>query len=225
MRTELGAGDFTSNNVLDLARPKIAARLKSAMRGKSVSVAFWIPNRKETHTLEIMTVLLAEGLKSPYAHCEIWLDETIGLGTIAVGQRKEGTIQAYYVDQGYEWDVVKVCICSDALVDNLLSIWAKHAPYSAHKWRFLLPHQLLVSDHYRAEDTRTWTEGLSCSQFVLLFLKRCAPLLKNFDCKDCNDGFWDCDSLTCLPDQVMTFLKGRIRPFTRSKHLACSPAT
>jgi len=211
MKTELRDSDFTSENLLDLARPKMVARLKAAMRGKGVCIAFWIPNKVESSSLEIMTVLLAEGFRSPYAHCEIWLDSTIAMGT--VGGAGVGTIQAYTVASHYEWDIVQVGVCSDAIIDSLVSIWTKHAPYNAHTWRYLLPHQLLVSDHYRPDDTGTWTEGLSCSQFVLLFLKRCAPMLANFDDKRGSDGFWECDSTTCLPMQLMMFLKGRVRPF------------
>jgi len=224
MKTELRDSDFTSQNLLDLARPQTIGRLKAVMRGKQVCVAFWIPNRAEASSLQIMTVLLAEGFSSPYAHCEIWLDSTIAMGT--VGGAGVGTIQAYDVNSHYEWDIVQVGICSDALIDSLVSIWEKHAPYNAHKWRYLLPHQLLVTDHYRANDTRTWTEGISCSQFVLLFLKRCAPILEKFDGTRGSDGFWECDSTTCLPMQLMMFLKGRVRPFgpNHYKHLACPVA-
>ena len=219
MRTVLKDGDFTKDSVLNLANPETVDRLKHIMRKKPVMIAFWIPSKQESQSAKIKTVLLAEAFRSPYAHCELWLASDIAMGT--VGGDANGTIQAYEVDKTYEWDIVQIGICSDTLIDELVSIWAAHTPYNARKWRFLLPHQWLVSDHYDAKDTRTWTQGITCSQFILLFLRRCTPLLANFDPAPTLDDFWTCDSSVCLPDHIMAFMRTRVKPFepNHSKHI------
>jgi hypothetical protein len=192
--------------VVDLSSAHVVAELKQMLRGERVQIAFWVPTAGEACTPANMATLLAEGFRSPYAHIEVWLGEKVAFGT--TGGVAGGCLHAHHLYTEYTYDLVLLpgVACSDRMVDILVDAWASHVKYNAHVWRFVLPHEWLLRD-YDANDTRTWTHGVTCSQFVLLFLRRCARAGLVQPLPECRN------SSTCLPSHIMALLRAHVRPF------------
>ena len=203
---------------LDLENADTVAQLK-VLPIRKLNIAFYIPTRYEIRQrpLTLWSIFLAEGLTCPYDHCEIWLDDIIAIGTRGLSR---GAVQAELLKPlAYDgnYDVVELpnMKYSPEIVDILVNMRNAHAKYHARIWHFLIaPHDWLLRHDYSSSDTRTWTHGITCSQFVILFLKECqlrgfAPSLPSLQ---------DIESSTCLPSHIMEILLATSAPLIISRN-------
>jgi hypothetical protein len=197
---------------LDLENPVTITKVNKLLLGAKISMAFYIPcdsDFKESGRWNIWSVLAAEGFRCPYDHCEVWIGDKVVVGNIGLDK---GAIKAGFVSERRAhgtFDLIEVPFlprCSPQIVDILAQMCNTHVKYQAHPLHFIPPFKWLLSlkqKDYDSSDTRTWTRGITCSQFVILFLKECQKQGLVFPEQPLIDTI---ESSTCLPSHILSLV-------------------
>ena len=193
---------------LDLENPRTITKLQKLLLDSPINIAFYIPSQAEFKEFrwKIWSILAVEGLRCPYDHCEVWIGDKVAVGNIGLDR---GAIKAGFVNERLSrgtFDLIKVPFlppCSPQIIDILVKMCNTHVEYHAHPSHFLLPSKWLMIKDYDSSDTRTWTRGITCSQFVILFLKECQKQGLVSPAQPFIDTI---ESSTCLPSHILSLV-------------------
>jgi hypothetical protein len=151
-------------------------------RGGAIHVAFTrLPMFRQ---FDATCVSLAQGW-DPLYHAEVWFGEDV----VQLGASSRGVNLYSLPRQDGVWEVVRLPFTDPELalrigVDTVRGCQKGGVQYGEHLWQNLDAACRLLYDgdladrwggraDYDEERPETWTGGVHCSQFVLLFLKRC----------------------------------------------------
>ena len=149
------------------------------------------------------SVVTAFSLGNPGVHTEVWFNEF----RISTFERRTGCVSVIPLDESIDesdWYLTDIPI-NDPLQAFRFIEEAMHSPatYNYCVPEFALPKSLLnrIDPDLDCQRPHTW-KNLFCSQFALLFLRRCAMAgILDLDAERCR-LLWSVNSKGCLPARL-----------------------
>jgi hypothetical protein len=151
-----------------------------------------------------------------HVHAEVWIDN---MGFSAFDGEYRPNSQCVLkvprpapgepVDK--EWDVFPLRLSDEArAVEIMTETWNSPARYSLNVRDFILPQRLVNYADPDVDCTKPlqWTT-LFCSQFVLLFMRRCA---EEGILSDPNGALWRMNSRSCTPSHLTGIMRRLLLP-------------
>lgn len=151
-----------------------------------------------------------------HVHAEVWIDD-MGFGAFDGEYRphRECIIRIPRPAPGEpvdkEWDVFPLRLSDEArAIEIMHETWASPARYSLNVRDFILPQRLVNYADPDVDCTQPlqW-KTLFCSQFVLLYLRRCAA---EGILSDPNGALWRMNSRSCAPSHLTGIMRQLLRP-------------
>jgi len=155
---------------------------------------------------------------NPMYHAEVWFGENV----VQIGAGQRGIDLYSLPRKDGLWEVVRLpfadpCLAFRLAVDIVRRCHKEDVCYDDHLWKNLecglcralwvrdMADRWVCGDDYDEERPETWTNGVHCSQIVLLFLKRC---VRHGALAPARDPlfFLNTYSHTCMPAQLRVLL-------------------